>query len=86
MTPNIAVVQFANPYWHSFRLWLPLFLLWIPVILLAPFVLPIVLVVCIVTQVSFLETLRTGWAILSGLRGTEVSFNVHANHVYVRIL
>lgn len=86
MTPNIAVVHFANPYWRSFRLWLPLFLLWIPVLLLAPLLLPILLIGCLVLQVSFTQTLSTCWGILCGLSGTEVSFNVHANKVYVRIL
>ena len=86
MTPNIAVVQFANPYWQSFRLWLPLFLLWIPVVLLAPLLLPILLFTCVLARVSFVETLRTCWAILCSLRGTEVSFNVHANRIRVQIL
>ena len=86
MTPNLAVIHFNNPYRDNFRLWLPLFLLWIPALLLAPIVLTILLVVCFLAKVSFLETLRTGWAILSGLRGTEISWSIQANRIHIRIL
>ena len=47
MIPSIAIVHVANPHWRGIRLWLPLFLLWIPALLLAPFVLLILLVVCL---------------------------------------
>jgi hypothetical protein len=86
MTPNIAIVQVSNPYWRSFRLWLPLFLLWIPAVLLAPFLLLILLIMCLVTGVSFWNSIKVYWGILCSLPGTEVQVQVQANRIAVRIL
>lgn len=86
MTPSVAIVHVSNPYWRSYRLWLPLFLLWIPAVLLAPLLLLILLLVCLGTGVPFWESIRVYWGILCGLPGTEVRVQVQQNRVYVRIV
>ena len=86
MIPSIAIVHVANPHWRGFRLWLPLFLLWIPALLLAPFVVLILLFVCIAGRISFVRAFGTFWAILCSLPGTDVRVTAQGNNVVVRIL
>jgi hypothetical protein len=86
MTPNIAIVHVANPYWRGIRLWLPLFLLWIPAILLAPIVFLVLWVVCIAAGISFMLAIRVFWGLLCGLPGTDVRVSADGSRVTVRIL
>ena len=86
MTPNIAIVYIENPHWRGIRLWLPLFLLWIPGILLAPFVLLVLLIVCLVARISFGRAVAAFWAILCSLPGTDVRVCTQGNKILVRIL
>jgi hypothetical protein len=86
MTPSIALVHIETPQQRPIRLWLPLFLLWIPLLLLAPFILLLILVVCIVGQINPWHAISTFWAILCSLPGTEVNVRADGNHVRVKIL
>jgi hypothetical protein len=86
MTPNIAIVHVNYPQGPNFRLWLPLFLLWIPALLLAPFVLVILLVACVCLGIPFWQSIRSFWAIVCSLPGTDVRVTTEGNHVLVRIL
>jgi len=86
MTPNIAIVHVNFPHGPNFRLWLPLFLLWIPAILLAPFILLVLLIVCLAGGISFWQSITTFWALLCGLSGTDVRVATEGNRVLVRIL
>jgi hypothetical protein len=86
MIPNIAVICIQTPRRHLPGLWLPLFLLWIPALLLAPFVLLILLVVCLVFRVSFLRSVAAFWAVLCSLPGTNVRVCADGSKVQVRIL
>ena len=86
MTPNIAIVRIQTRYRRLPDLWLPLFLLWIPALLLAPFVLLILFVACLVVRISFLRAMATLWGILCGLPGTHVRVEANGNNVNVRIL
>ena len=86
MTPNIAIVRVENPRWRGIRLWIPLFLLWIPLIILSPLILLVVFGLCLAGGISTGETLKTFWAIVCGLRGTEVRVAADGNKVFVRIL
>lgn len=86
MTPNIAIVHIHNPYWRGLRLWLPLFLLWIPALLLAPLFLLILLVACLVFQISFLNSISVFWGILCSLPGTDVRVEAEGNHILVEII
>jgi hypothetical protein len=86
MTPNIAIVHIHNPYWSGLRLWLPLFLLWIPALLLAPFLLLILLVACLVFQIGFWNSISVFWGILCSLPGTDVRVEAQGNHILVEII
>ena len=86
MTPNIAIVHVQNPYWRGIRLWLPLFLLWIPLILLSPLILLVVFGLRPAGRINPWQAIATFWAILCGLRGTEVRVTADGNKVFVRIL
>jgi len=86
MTPNIAIVHVDCLDGPSVRLWLPLFLLWIPAILLAPFVLLVLIVACLIFRVPFWRSIATFGALLCSLRGTDVRIAAEGNRVLVRIL
>lgn len=86
MTPNIAIVHVENPHWHCIHLWLPLFLLWIPLILLAPFILLVVFVVCLVWRIRFWRAIAAFWQLTCSLPGTDVGVCAEGKHITVRIL
>jgi hypothetical protein len=86
MTPNFAVVGIDAPGFHWPRIWLPVFLLWIPAILLAPFVLVVLAVVCFLGRVSFFRTISVLWGILCSLPGTHVRVHADGKDIVVRIL
>lgn len=88
MTPNLAYVHVYNPYWwrREFGIWLPLFLLWIPGLILAPFILLIVFIVCLVGGVNPWTAIAAFWNILCALPGTHVHVTSDQNQVNVRIL
>jgi len=86
VTPNIAIVHVNYPHGPNFRLWLPLFLLWIPAILLAPFVLLTLWVVCMVFKVPFWRTVRVVWDVVCSLPGTNVRVCAEGKRITVRIL
>lgn len=86
MTPNLVVVQVNVFNGPNIRLWLPLFLLWIPGILLAPFILLVLLIVCLAVGIPFWRSIATLWTLLCGLRGTDVRVSTEGNRVLVRIL
>jgi len=86
MTPNIAIVHVYNPYWCSFRLWIPLFLLWIPLVLLSPLLLLILLAACLAFGIPFWRSIGVYWKILCGLPGTEVQVRAQEKRILVRVL
>jgi len=86
MTPSIAIVHVDCLHGPRFRLWLPLFLLWIPAILLAPFVLLVLIITCLIFRVPFGRSIATFWALLRSLPGTDVRVATEGNRVVVRIL
>lgn len=86
MTPSIAVVQIESPHWRMPTLWLPLFLLWIPALLLAPFVLIVLIAVCLAGRVNLWRAIAAFWGILCALPGTHIHVDTHDTRVRVRIL
>jgi hypothetical protein len=86
MIPNVAITHMHNPYWRGLRLWIPLFLIWIPLILLSPLLLLILLIACIVTGISFFQSISVFWSILTALPGTDVRVEAQGNHILVEIL
>jgi hypothetical protein len=86
MTPNFAVIGIQTPHWRCPQLWVPVFLLWIPAILLSPFILLVVLGVCLAGRVNPWRTISIFWAILCSLPGTHVRVTTEDTHVLVQIL
>jgi len=88
MIPSLAVVHVHNPYGRSrgLRLWLPLFLLWIPLLILAPLILLVVVVACLLWRVSPFRAIAVFWGLLWSLPGTDVRVQAERNQVLVRIL
>lgn len=61
MIPAVAVVDVVQPGGRRFHLWLPLFLLWMVLLILSPLLLLLVLVYCLVGQVSPWQAIATLW-------------------------
>jgi hypothetical protein len=86
MTPNLAVIRIqAGDKWVP-PIPLPLFLLWIPGIVLAPFVLLVIWIVCLVYGLRFWRSLRVLWDLLCALPGTNVRVCADGKKITVRIL
>lgn len=86
MTPNLAVIRIEPEHAWVPPIPLPLFLLWIPGILLAPFVLLALWIVCLVFKVPFWRTVRVAWDVLCALPGTNVRVCAEGKRITVRIL
>ena len=89
MTPNIAVIHIQHAHRQGFKLWIPLFLVWIPVLVLSPLILLglfVFWIACCAGGIGFFGALRTFWAIVCGLPGTDVRVCADGNKVLVRIL
>ena len=86
MTPNLAVIRIQPGQSWCPPIPLPLFLLWIPAILLAPFILLTVWILCLVYERPFWHTIRVFWGILCSLPGTCVRVSAESKKITVRIL
>jgi hypothetical protein len=86
MTPNLAVIRIQWAQGWCPPIPLPLFLLWIPAILLAPFILLTLWIVCMVYRLAFWRTLRVVWDIVCSLPGTNVRVCAEGKKITVRIL
>jgi hypothetical protein len=86
MTPSLAVIRIQPGQTWVPPIPLPLFLLWIPGLLLAPFVLLGIWILCLVYQLRFWRTLRTLWDLLCGLTGTSVRVWADGKNITVCIL
>jgi len=86
MTPNLAVIRIQPGQTWCPPIPLPLFLLWIPGILLAPFILLAIWILCLVHRLPFWRTIRVFWDILCSLPGTNVRVCAEGKKITVRIL
>ena len=86
MTPNLAVIRIQLEQGWCPPIPLPLFLLWIPAILLAPFILLTLWIVCMVYRLAFWRTLGAAWDIVCSLPGTNVRVCAEGKKITVRIL
>ncbi len=86
MIPCFAVVHIQNPYHHSYRVWLPLFLVWLLLLPLSPFFLLALCVFSFVRHVAFFRAIAVLWNIFAALPGTQVDLSGGAQNVHIRIL
>ncbi len=86
MTPNLAVIRIQPAQGWCPPIPLPLFLLWIPAILLSPFLLLTLWIVCLVYRLAFWRTLRVAWDIVCSLPETNVRVCAEGKKISVRIL
>jgi hypothetical protein len=86
MIPSLALVRVETPGWRGFPIWLPLFLLWVPAIVLAPLILPLVVVVCLMGKVNPWRAIAALWSIVCSLPGTNVRVCGEGKRIHVRIL
>jgi hypothetical protein len=86
MIPNLAIVHWHGQRGPNFRVWLPLFLLWIPAVVMAPLILPLLIIGCLVFKISFWRLIATFWALLCSLPGTDVQVAAEGSRVLVRIV
>lgn len=86
MIPTLALVHVEEPGGRSLHLWLPLFLLWIVLLILSPLLLLVVLVYCLVGQVSPWRAIVTLGSVVWSLGGTDVRVTAEGRRVTVRIL
>ena len=86
MTPNFAVIRIQPEHVWVPPIPLPLFLLWIPGILLAPFILLGIWIVCMVFDLRFWPSVRILWDLLCALPGTNVRVTADGKNITVQIL
>ena len=86
MTPNLAVIRIQSEHGWCPLIPLPLFLLWIPGLLLAPFVVLAIWIMCLVFHLRFWRTVRVLWDVLCSLPGTNVRVCAEGKKITVRIL
>ncbi len=86
MTPNLAVIRIEPEHAWVPPIPVPLFLLWIPGLLLAPFVLLAIWIVCLVYGLRFWRSLRVLWDLLCALPGTNVRVCAEGKKITVRIV
>jgi hypothetical protein len=86
MTPNLALIRIEPESTWLPTIPLPLFLLWIPGILLAPLVLLVLWIACLMFGLRFWRTVRMLWELLCSLPGTQVRVTAEGKNINVRIL
>jgi uncharacterized membrane protein len=70
MIPFVAVVSLRNQDSHTFRLWIPLFLVWILLLPIALLLSPVIFVACLVCRMNPFRSFALMWQILSALGNT----------------
>ena len=86
MIPTLALVHVEQPSGRTFHLWLPLFLLWIVLLILSPLILLLVLVYCVMGQISPWRAIVALGSLVWSLGGTDVRVGAEGRRVTVRIL
>jgi uncharacterized membrane protein len=72
MIPFVAVVSLRNQQSHTFRLWVPLFLVWLLLLPLAVVLSPFVFLACLVCRVNPFRGVAVMWQILNALTDTQL--------------
>jgi hypothetical protein len=72
MIPFVAVVSLRNQESHTFRLWIPLFLMWFLLVPLGILVSPFVFIGFLVCRVNPFRGIAVLWQILTALADTKL--------------
>jgi hypothetical protein len=86
MIPFVALVSVPDRRSHTFRLWIPLFLVWLLVLPLSLLLLPAVLIGGLVCRVNPFRALSVVWQILTALKDTNVEVARRSASVSICIL
>jgi uncharacterized membrane protein SpoIIM required for sporulation len=86
MIPFVAVVSVPDRRSHTFRLWIPLFLVWLLVLPLGLLLLPAVFIGGLVCRVNPFRALSVVWQILTALKDTNVEVARRSASVSICIL
>ena len=86
MIPVLLVLRIRHDRGRTFRLYLPLFLVWV---LLAPFALVALVVLCVIAQVRGVPPHRVPamlWQLTCGLRGLHADVDSPGSSVFVKVV
>jgi hypothetical protein len=72
MIPFVAVVSLRNRESHTFRLWIPLFLMWLLLIPLCTLLSPFIFIGFLVCRVNPFRGVAVLWQILTALADTKL--------------
>jgi hypothetical protein len=72
MIPFVAVVSLRNRESHTFRLWIPLFLMWLLLIPLGILLSPFIFIGFLVCRVNPFRGVAVLWQILTALADTKL--------------
>jgi hypothetical protein len=86
MIPFVAVVSVPDRNSHTFRLWIPLFLVWLLVLPLGLLLLPVVFIGGLVCRVNPFRALSVVCQILSALKDANVEVARRSASVSICIL
>jgi uncharacterized membrane protein SpoIIM required for sporulation len=86
MIPFVAVVSVPDRRSHTFRLWIPLFLVWLLVLPLGLLLLPVVFIAGLVCRVNPFRAVSVLWQLLSALQDTNVEVARRSASVSICIL
>jgi uncharacterized membrane protein SpoIIM required for sporulation len=86
MIPFVAVVSVPDRRSHTFRLWIPLFLVWLLVLPLGLLLLPVVFIAGLVCRANPFRAVSVLWQLLSALKDTNVEVARRSASVSICIL
>jgi len=72
MIPFVAVVSLRNQESHTFRLWVPLFLIWLVLLPLAVLLSPFIFMTCLICRVNPFRGVAVMWQVLNALADTNI--------------
>ncbi len=72
MIPFVAVVSLRNQESHTFRLWIPLFLMWLLLVPLGILLSPFIFIGFLVCRVNPFRGVAVLWQILTALADTKL--------------
>lgn len=72
MIPFVAVVSLRNQESHTFRLWIPLFLMWLLLVPLGVLLSPFIFIGFLVCRVNPFRGVAVLWQILTALADTKL--------------